>query len=124
VKAPIALAAAVATLAAAPAASAEPQTTQPNTVYTVPAVLTDKTIKLSERNLPRGAMIRYTGRQPRQPAVCLPDLEVQDARDSAKGTGAGSRKLGLPRTLRLPHAVSRQARRAARLGQRLLAVLT
>jgi hypothetical protein len=60
VKAPIALAAAVATLAAAPAASAEPQTTQPNTVYTVPAVLTDKTIKLSERNLPRGAMIRYT----------------------------------------------------------------
>jgi integrase len=56
----IALAAAVATLAASPLASAGRDTTAPNVVYTIPAVLTDKKIELTETHLPRGATIRYT----------------------------------------------------------------
>jgi hypothetical protein len=60
-KAGIALAAAIATLgAAAPFASAGRDTTAPNVVYTVPAVLTDRKIELTETRVPRGAMIRYT----------------------------------------------------------------
>jgi hypothetical protein len=56
----LAVVAAIATLGAASFASARPQTTQPNVVYTIPAVLTDKTIKLSHTVLPRGTVIRYT----------------------------------------------------------------
>jgi hypothetical protein len=59
-KASIALAAALAALAGGPFASAERQTTHPGIVYTIPAVLTDKTIKLTHAQVPRGTMIRYT----------------------------------------------------------------
>jgi hypothetical protein len=53
------LAAAIATLGAH-LASAERQTTQPGVVYTVPAVLTDKSIRLMHTRVPRGVVIRYT----------------------------------------------------------------
>ncbi len=56
----IVLAAAFATLAAVPFASAERQTTRPSVVYTIPAVLTDKGIELTHTQVPRGVMIRYT----------------------------------------------------------------
>ena len=56
----IALAAAIATLTAVPFASARRDTTAPTLVYTVPVLLTDKKIELTETRLPRGAMIRYT----------------------------------------------------------------
>jgi hypothetical protein len=59
-KIPIALAAAIAALVAPPFASAERDTTQPNIVYTIPVVVTDKKIELSHTKVPRGAMIRYT----------------------------------------------------------------
>jgi hypothetical protein len=59
-KAGIALAAAIATLTAVPVASAGRDTTAPTLVYTVPVLLTDKKIELTETRLPRGAMIRYT----------------------------------------------------------------
>jgi hypothetical protein len=55
----IVLAAAVAMLAAVPFASAEPQTTLPGIVYTIPAVLTDKGIELTHTQVPRGVTIRY-----------------------------------------------------------------
>ncbi len=58
-KARIALAAAITTLAAAPFASAGRDTTAPTLVYTVPVLLTDKKIELTETRLPRGAMLRY-----------------------------------------------------------------
>ena len=54
------LAAALATLAAVPFASAEPQTTLPGVVYTIPAVLTDKRIELTHTQVPRGVMVRYS----------------------------------------------------------------
>jgi hypothetical protein len=56
----IVLAAAAALLAAVPFASAEPQTTLPSIVYTIPAVLTDKEIELTHTQVPRGVMIRYS----------------------------------------------------------------
>jgi hypothetical protein len=56
----IALAAAIAMLTAVPFASAGRDTTAPTPVYTVPVLLTDKKIELTETRLPRGAMIRYT----------------------------------------------------------------
>jgi hypothetical protein len=59
-KAGIALAAAIATLTAVAVASAGRDTTAPTLVYTVPVLLTDKKIELTETRLPRGAMIRYT----------------------------------------------------------------
>jgi hypothetical protein len=62
------LAAALAMLGGAHFASAEPQTTQPTVLYTVPAVLTDKSIRLTHTRIPRGVVIRYTivnhGRRP------------------------------------------------------------
>src|SRR5689334_12163468 len=54
------LAAALSTLGGAHLASAEPQTTQPTILYTVPAVLTDKSIRLMHTRVPRGVVIRYT----------------------------------------------------------------
>ena len=54
------LAAAIATLGGAHLASAEWQTTQPTLLYTVPAVLTDKSIQLTHTRVPRGVVIRYT----------------------------------------------------------------
>jgi hypothetical protein len=56
----LALAAAIATLGGAHLASAEWQTTQPPLVYTVLAVLTDKSIQLTHTRVPRGVVIRYT----------------------------------------------------------------
>ena len=58
-KARIALAAAVAVAAGVPVASANRQTTRPNILYTIPAVLSDTAIKLTHTRLPRGTMIRY-----------------------------------------------------------------
>src|SRR6266853_2383986 len=55
----LALAAAITTLTAAPFASAGRDTTAPPSAYTVPVLLTDKKIELTETRLPRGAMIRY-----------------------------------------------------------------
>jgi len=54
------LAAVRATLGGAHLASAEWQTTQPTLLYTVPAVLTDKSIQLTHTRVPRGVVIRYT----------------------------------------------------------------
>ena len=54
------LAATIATLEGAHLASAERQTTQPRLLYTVPAVLTDKSIQLTHTRVPRGVVIRYT----------------------------------------------------------------
>ena len=54
------LSAALATLGGAQLASAEWQTTQPTLLYTVPAVLTDKSIQLTHTRVPRGVVIRYT----------------------------------------------------------------
>ncbi len=54
------LSAALATLGGAHLASAEWQTTQPTLLYTVPAVLTDKSIQLTHTRVPRGVVIRYT----------------------------------------------------------------
>ena len=54
------LAAALTTLGGAHLASAEWQTTQPTLLYTVPAVLTDKSIQLTHTRVPRGVVIRYT----------------------------------------------------------------
>jgi hypothetical protein len=54
------LAAVIATLGGAHLASAHRQTTQPTLLYTVPAVLTDTSIRLTRTRVPRGAMIRYT----------------------------------------------------------------
>jgi hypothetical protein len=56
----IALAATVAMLAGVPFASAEAQTTRPDIVYTIPAVVTDKQIELTHTQVPRGVTIRYT----------------------------------------------------------------
>src|ERR1700720_2552431 len=58
-KATIALAAAITTLTAAPFASAGRNTTAPTLVYTVPVLLTDKKIELTDTRLRRGALIRY-----------------------------------------------------------------
>ena len=55
----ITLAAAIAALAHAPFAVSSRQTTAPNVIYTIPAVLTDKTIELTHTEIPRGAVIRY-----------------------------------------------------------------
>src|SRR5258708_23560042 len=69
------LAAALATLGGAGAhlASAEWQTTQPTLLYTVPAVLTDKSIQLMHTLVPRGVVIRYTirnqGSRPSAPPI-------------------------------------------------------
>ena len=56
----LALAATIATLGGAHRASAEWQTTQPTLLYTVSAVLTDKSIQLTHTRVPRGVVIRYT----------------------------------------------------------------
>jgi hypothetical protein len=56
----LALAAAIATLGGPHLASAERETTQPTLLYTVPAVLTDKSIQLTHTRVPRGVVIRYT----------------------------------------------------------------
>jgi hypothetical protein len=58
-KARIALAAAITTLTAVPFALAGRDTTAPTLVYTVPVLLTDKKIELTETRLRRGAIIRY-----------------------------------------------------------------
>jgi hypothetical protein len=54
------LSAALATLGGAHLAAAESQTTQPTLLFTVPAVLTDKSIQLTHTRVPRGVVIRYT----------------------------------------------------------------
>jgi hypothetical protein len=56
----LALAAALTVIASTPAAVAERQTTKPDILYKLSAVLTDKTINLRDTRLPRGTMIRYT----------------------------------------------------------------
>ena len=55
----VALAVAIAALRGAPFAWSVLQTTAPGIVYTVPAVLTDKAIDVTETEIPRGAVIRY-----------------------------------------------------------------
>jgi hypothetical protein len=88
---------------------AERQTTQPNIVYTIPAVLTDTKIELTHNHVPRGAMIRYTivNRGSRPYAFQIWKAKTRPI--STEGPNPRPRELGLPRAFRLPNAVSRQA---------------